>query len=96
MPDKKLTVERIEERLEREKRLARDIGCPTTELPTVDNSYTPVWSCRADPGPMTTEQAHLAMQVHLECSVDRCRVRRRARCKLVKERRMVLDERAEP
>lgn len=36
------------------------------------------------------------MQVHLYCSVDLCRVRRRARQTLVESRRMVLDERAEP
>ncbi|WP_406272310.1 hypothetical protein OH799_32510 [Nocardia sp. NBC_00881] len=95
MPDSKLTVDRIRERLERERRFARDVGCPTSDLPVVDYLHAPVWSCGADPGPMTTAQAHKAMQVHLECSVDRCRVRRRARNTLVDNGRMVLDERAE-
>lgn len=95
MPDSKLTVDRITERLEREKRLARDVGCPTSELPVVDYLHAPVWSCCADPGPMNTTQAHRAMQVHIECSVDRCRVRRCARNALVDNGRMVLDERAD-
>lgn len=55
-----------------------------------------IGGCRSDPGPLTEEQAHRAMQVHLYCSVDLCRVRRRARQTLVESRRMVLDERAEP
>ncbi|MEU2257138.1 hypothetical protein ABZ540_28595 [Nocardia xishanensis] len=33
---------------------------------------------------------------YLQCSVEQCRVRRRARQTLVEARRMVLDERAEP
>jgi hypothetical protein len=41
-------------------------------------------------------QAHRAMQVHLDCSVELCRVRRRARRTLVEARLMVLDERATP
>ncbi|MEV2218837.1 hypothetical protein AB0E01_03030 [Nocardia vinacea] len=45
---------------------------------------------------MTEQQAHRAMQVHLNCSVDSCKVRRRGRQTLVESRRMVLDERAEP
>ncbi|WP_405167300.1 hypothetical protein OG203_20770 [Nocardia sp. NBC_01499] len=52
--------------------------------------------CSVDPGELTPEQAHRAMQVHLNCSVDVCRVRRRARRTLVESRRMVLDERATP
>ncbi|MEV0293155.1 hypothetical protein [Nocardia sp. NPDC050710] len=52
--------------------------------------------CHADPGELTAAQAHRAMQVHLNCSVERCRVRRRARQTLVEARLMVLDERAEP
>lgn len=95
MPDGELTVARIAERLEREKRFAREVGCPTGELPPVDYRHAPIWSCSADPGPMTTTQAHKAMQVHLECCVDRCRVRRRARRTLVDHGRMVLDERAD-
>ena len=51
-------------------------------------------TCGADPGPMTVEQAHAAMQLHLDCTVDRCRVRRRARTTLVESGRCVLDQRA--
>ncbi|MFE9785785.1 hypothetical protein ACFYO7_10435 [Nocardia salmonicida] len=51
--------------------------------------------CGRDPGPLTVEQAHRAMQVHLECAVDTCRSRRRARTTLVEQNRMVLDERAQ-
>ncbi|MFD3594355.1 hypothetical protein ACFWU5_16650 [Nocardia sp. NPDC058640] len=51
--------------------------------------------CNRDPGPLTAQQAHRAMQVHLECGVDTCRCRRRARTTLVELNRMVLDERAE-
>jgi hypothetical protein len=36
------------------------------------------------------------MQVHLDCSLELCRVRRRARRTLVEARLMVLDERATP
>ncbi|MGW4719033.1 hypothetical protein [Nocardia sp. NPDC004260] len=39
---------------------------------------------------------HHAMQVHLDCSVEMCRVRRRARGTSVEARLMVLDERATP
>lgn len=52
--------------------------------------------CHHDPGDLSKEQAHRAMQVHLYCSVDICKVRRRARQTLVESRRMVLDERAQP
>ncbi|MEV4240118.1 MULTISPECIES: hypothetical protein [unclassified Nocardia] len=52
--------------------------------------------CYRDPGTLSEVQAHRAMQVHLYCSVDSCKVRRRARQTLVESRRMVLDERAEP
>ncbi|WP_062983369.1 hypothetical protein [Nocardia anaemiae] len=55
-----------------------------------------IGDCRRDPGALTEQQAHRAMQVHLYCSVDSCKVRRRARQTLVESRRMVLDERAEP
>lgn len=50
--------------------------------------------CTVDPGELTTEQAHRGMQVHLECGVDTCKVRRRARSTLVANNRMVLDCRA--
>jgi len=55
-----------------------------------------IGDCDRDPGDLTKEQAHRAMQVHLYCGVDICKVRRRARQTLVESRRMVLDERAEP
>jgi hypothetical protein len=55
-----------------------------------------IGDCHTDPGKLTKEQAHRAMQVHLYCRVDLCKVRRRARQTLVEARRMVLDERAEP
>ncbi|MFF0489058.1 hypothetical protein ACFYTQ_08535 [Nocardia sp. NPDC004068] len=63
------------------------------------NLHAPVAAllrCGADPGVMTVEQAHAAMQLHLECAVDTCKVRRRARAVLVEEGRCVLDERALP
>lgn len=50
--------------------------------------------CSSDPGVMTPEQAHSAMQLHLDCTVDECRVRRRARATLVEMGRCVLDNRA--
>ncbi|MFC4373943.1 hypothetical protein ACFO5K_07485 [Nocardia halotolerans] len=50
--------------------------------------------CGADPGPMQAEQAHAAMQLHLDCTVDECRVRRRARDTLVESGHCVLEERA--
>jgi hypothetical protein len=52
--------------------------------------------CGRDPGMMTTDQAHAAMQLHIDCTVDRCRVRRRARTTLVEAGKCVLDERALP
>jgi hypothetical protein len=52
--------------------------------------------CGCDPGMMTTDQAHAAMQLHIDCTVDRCRVRRRARTTLVEAGKCVLDERALP
>ncbi|MBF6143950.1 hypothetical protein A5780_34145 [Nocardia sp. 852002-20019_SCH5090214] len=52
--------------------------------------------CGADPGIMTVEQAHAAMQLHLDCTVDTCVVRRRARAVLVEQGRCVLDDRAIP
>ncbi|WP_051174859.1 hypothetical protein [Nocardia exalbida] len=51
---------------------------------------------RKIPGELTAGRAHTAMQVHLDCSVELCRVRRRARGTLVEARLMVLDERATP
>ncbi|MFG3617798.1 hypothetical protein [Nocardia sp. NPDC047654] len=52
--------------------------------------------CAKDPGELTAGQAHTAMQVRLDCGVELCRVRRRARRTLVEARPMVLDERATP
>lgn len=53
-----------------------------------------ILQCDRDPGDLTPAAAHRAMQAHLECTVDTCRPRRRARAVLVQARRMVLDERA--
>ncbi|MBF6464934.1 hypothetical protein IU427_07010 [Nocardia beijingensis] len=53
-------------------------------------------NCTKDPGELTTGRAHRAMQVHRDCSVQMCRVRRRARRRLVEAGVMVLDERATP
>ncbi|MFI9506256.1 hypothetical protein [Nocardia sp. NPDC052566] len=62
----------------------------------VTSIISAITDCRTDPGELTREQAHRAMQVHLYCSVEVCKVRRRARQILVEARLMVLDERAEP
>ncbi|WP_067808123.1 hypothetical protein [Nocardia beijingensis] len=59
-------------------------------------TFTVLSNCAEDPGELTASQAHRAMQVHLDCSVEICRVRRRARRTLVEARLMVLDERATP
>ncbi|WP_280381448.1 hypothetical protein [Nocardia wallacei] len=64
---------------------------PTMELPMVDHRVPGVLTCHTDPGGLTLEQ-----QRHLDCGVDTCRMRRRARQTLVEARRMVLDQRAEP
>ncbi|WP_280362413.1 hypothetical protein [Nocardia wallacei] len=69
---------------------------PTMELPMVDHRVPGVLACHTDPGPLSPEQAHRIMQRHLDCGVDICRMRRRARHTLVEARRMVLDQRAEP
>ncbi|UGT65009.1 hypothetical protein LTT61_18280 [Nocardia asteroides] len=55
-----------------------------------------LYACAADPGPLTPEQAHTAMQLHLDCTVDECLARRRARRTLVEAGRCVLDARALP
>ncbi|MEV4126615.1 hypothetical protein [Nocardia sp. NPDC049707] len=63
----------------------------------VTNLHMPVASllaCGNDPGVLTIEQAHAAMQLHIDCTVDRCRVRRAARTTLVEAGKCVLDERA--
>jgi len=64
------------------------------QLTNVNMPVTALLACGTDPGPMTTEQAHAAMQMHLDCTVDECRVRRRARTTLVEAGRCVLDHRA--
>ncbi|GAB2707953.1 hypothetical protein [Nocardia mexicana] len=55
-----------------------------------------LFDCTVDPGPLTPEHAHEAMQIHMCCTVDDCEVRRRARQILVDAGHMVLDERATP
>lgn len=64
------------------------------QLPTLNMHLTALLACGTDPGAMTPEQAHAAMQLHLDCTVDECRVRRRARATLVESGRCVLDDRA--
>ncbi|SUA78931.1 Uncharacterised protein [Nocardia otitidiscaviarum] len=55
-----------------------------------------ILDCTTDPGELTPEQSHQAMQLHMCCTVDDCRVRRRARQILVDAGQMVLDDRAAP
>lgn len=57
---------------------------------------TTILLCTKDPGQLTPAEAHRAMQVHLDCTVDTCQVRSRARTTLVEAKRMVLDVRAIP
>lgn len=64
------------------------------QLTNLNMPVAALLACGTDPGPMTTEQAHAAMQMHLDCTVDECRVRRRARTTLVEAGRCVLDDRA--
>ena len=66
------------------------------QLTNINMPVAGLLRCANDPGVMTVEQAHAAMQLHLECSVDLCRVRRRARAVLVEEGRCVLDQWALP
>lgn len=80
------TVRAVIDRIERER--ARP------EAPHSHQLHSP-GLCAVDPGEFTVELAHLAMQVHLECTTDICRVRQRARNTLVDSRRMVPNERAE-
>lgn len=87
-------AEAITARLERKRRSAKDSGCPTAGTVQIAYALQGLWSCVADPGEMTVLQAHKAMQLHLECGVDTCWVRRRARAALVEDGRMVLDDRA--
>jgi hypothetical protein len=72
------------------------VGCRPGVAPEQDGELmTVLLFCNRDPGPLTDEQAHRAMQVHLECEVDTCKSRRRARATLVESKRMVLDPRAQ-
>ncbi|MET9489045.1 hypothetical protein [Nocardia sp. NPDC006630] len=66
------------------------------QLTTLNMHVAGLLRCRRDPGIMSIEQAHAAMQLHLDCTVQTCKVRRRARATLVEEGRCVLDERALP
>lgn len=84
----------IIERVGRETQQAADDRHQTTETVTAGYSVRGLWSCYTDPGDLTTAQAHTAMQLHLGCGVNTCRVRRRARTALVAAGRMVLDPRA--
>lgn len=53
-----------------------------------------LFDCTIDPGDLTLDQAHQAMQIHMCCTVDDCLVRRRARQILVDTGQMVLAHRA--
>ncbi|MFE7802795.1 hypothetical protein [Nocardia sp. NPDC057440] len=66
------------------------------QLPHLNMHVAGLLICGRDPGIMTNEQAHAAMQLHIDCTVDLCRVRRRARTTLVEAGKCVLDERALP
>ncbi|NNH71299.1 hypothetical protein HLB23_15755 [Nocardia uniformis] len=88
------SAQAIIERIDREKHQATDTRCPTTETTAVGYSVRGLWSCHTDPGTLTAAQAHIAMQLHLECGVSTCRVRWRARTALVAAGSMVLDPRA--
>ncbi|MFE2998782.1 hypothetical protein ACFXG4_27735 [Nocardia sp. NPDC059246] len=87
------SVQAIIDRIEHEKQLA-DAERVTASKTKVGYSVRGLWSCYSDPGKLTAAQAHTAMQLHLGCGVDTCRVRRRARTALVAAGRMVLDPRA--
>ncbi|MET8423203.1 hypothetical protein [Nocardia sp. NPDC004860] len=88
------SVQAIIDRIERERRQAADSEPPSNESATVGYSVRGLWSCYSDPGELTAAQAHVAMQLHLQCGVDTCAVRWRARTALVASGRMVLDPRA--
>ena len=89
------SVQEIADRIAREKQEAEDKNQAPAEIASpVGYSVRGLWSCFADPGELTRGQAHTAMQLHLECGVDRCLVRWRARTALVEAGRMVLDSRA--
>ncbi|WP_306361040.1 hypothetical protein [Nocardia sp. CC227C] len=90
------SVQAIIDRIERERRQPLAPEPATGETTAIGYTVRGLWSCHTDPGDLTAIQAHHAMQLHLGCGVDRCRVRRRARDALVAAGRMVLDARATP
>lgn len=91
-----LTVDGITDKLQRDHieraALAKQFGCPTFTRPG-HRGERGMWSCGSDPGPMSGPQAHLAMQVHIDCVLYACAVRRRARATLVESGAMRLDGR---
>ncbi|MTE17488.1 hypothetical protein [Nocardia aurantiaca] len=89
------SVQAIIASIEREKRRTEEAELVTEEIPVVGYSVRGLWACYSDPGELTAAQAHTAMQLHLECGVDTCWVRWRARAALVAARRMILDPRAD-
>ncbi|MFD3463788.1 hypothetical protein ACFWVM_29080 [Nocardia fluminea] len=74
---------------------AKAVGCPTFTKPG-PNGELGMWVCAHDPGEMTEQEAHLAMQVHIDCEHWACAVRRRGRTTLVDSRAMVLDAQRAP
>lgn len=89
-----LTVGRITDELDQEHRdraaKAKQFGCPSYTRRGPNGEFG-LWVCAHDPGEMTDHEAHLAMQVHLDCEHWACAVRRRARTTLVESGSMVLD-----
>lgn len=88
------SVQAIIDRIEQEKRRAAGAEPPPDRAATAGHSVRGLWSCYSDPGKLTATQAHIAMQLHLECGVRTCAVRSRARTALVAAGRMILDPRA--
>jgi len=52
--------------------------------------WPPIASCSTPARPLTIDQAHRAMQVHLECAIDHCGCKRAAQSALVGAGRMRL------
>lgn len=69
---------------------AKKAGCPTFTRRGPNGEFG-LWVCAHDPGEMTTHEAHLAMQVHIDCEHWACAVRRRGRTTLVESGAMILD-----
>lgn len=90
------SVQAIIDRIERERRQTPQAEPATGTTAPIGYAMRGLGSCHTDPGDLTADRAHRAMQVHLACGTDRCRVRRRARDALVATGRMVLDPRATP